>query len=140
MRSGRTARGFTLLEAIVALAILAAAGLALFAGMAESRKMLQRADRVVAIDAATANALAYVERLNPMDRPRGELALGEYEMRWTSEPLEPPRPSATGYLQPGLYDVGLYRVRVELRKGGVLEQQIDIRRVGYRQVRKPAAV
>ena len=44
MKPLRVPRGFSLLEAIVALAILATAGLALFAAMSQSVQMVARAD------------------------------------------------------------------------------------------------
>jgi general secretion pathway protein I len=130
------ARGFTLLVAIVALAILAAAGMALFAAMSQSLQMVQRAQRARAADAALRNALAWSERINPMEAPRGEQALGDWELRWTSDPVEPPRDGTTGYLQPGLYQVGLYRLHLQLWRDGAMQREVEMRRAGYRQVRK----
>lgn len=133
----RRARGFTLLEAIVALAILAAAGMALFAAMSQSLQMVRRAQQAREADAALRNALAWTETINPMESPRGEQALGEWVLRWRSDPVEPPRAGATGFLQPGLYQVGLYRMHLELWRGGALQREVELRRAGYRQVRKP---
>lgn len=139
MRSDRrSAAGFSLLEAIVALAILAAAGLALFAAIAQSVRMTERAERAREADTALRNALAWSEHLNPMQQPHGELVMGAYRLRWTSEPVEPERDAVTGYLQPGLYRVGLFRLRMELWRDGALAQATERLRVGYRQVREPA--
>ena len=132
----RRARGFTLLEAIVALAILAAAGMALFAAMSQSLQMVQRAQQARDADAALRNALAWTETINPMHSPSGEQALGDWEMRWTSEPVEPPRDAATGFLQPGLYQVGLYRLHLQLWRDGALQREVTFNRAGYRQVRE----
>lgn len=132
------ARGFTLLEAIVALAILAAAGMALFAAMSQSLQMVRRAQQAREADAALRNALAWSEEINPMETPRGEQALGDWELRWTAEPVEPPRDGATGYLALGLYRVGLYRMHLELWRDGALQREVELRRAGYRQVRKRA--
>lgn len=131
-----SAGGFSLLEAIVALAILAAAGLALFAAMTQSTQMVQRAQQAREIDAALRNALAWSERINPMEQPRGEQALGSWQLRWDSEPVEPPRDNVTGYLQPGLYQVGLYRLHLQLWHAGALQREATLHRAGYRQVRK----
>lgn len=140
MRSDARARGFSLLEAVVALAILAAAGLALFASLTQSVQMVGRAERAREVDLALRNALAWVERINPMESPEGERELGAYRLRWQAGPVEPPRDGVTGYLQPGLYQVGLYRMRLELWRDGVLEREAALNRVGYRQVRRPAAL
>ncbi|QCO67071.1 prepilin-type N-terminal cleavage/methylation domain-containing protein [Luteimonas yindakuii] len=131
-------RGFSLLEAVVALAILAAAGLALFAAMSQSMQMVGRAEDSRTADAAMRNALAWVEQLNPTESPKGELQFPPYTVSWTSTLLEPARPSATGYLAPGLHDVGLHRLQLTLRRDGALIREFDVRKVGYRQVRAPA--
>lgn len=133
-------RGFSLLEAIVALAILASAGLAMFAALGQSVQMVARAEHAQEVDAALRNALAWMEQVNPMVVPQGEQELGDWLLRWSADPLEPTRDGATGYLQPGLYEVGLYRVRLELWRDGGVQREIDLNRIGYRQVRQPAEI
>ena len=140
MRIRPKARGFSLLEAVVALAILAAAGMALFAAMTQSVQMVGRAERARDVDLALRNSLAWVERVNPMDEPTGEREVGDYVLRWRAEALEDPRDGTTGYLQPGLYQIGLYRLHLELWRDGVLEREAELNRTGYRQVRKPQAL
>lgn len=132
----RAVAGFSLLEAIVALAILAAAGMALFAAMSQSLQMVQRAQHAREIDAALRNALAWSERINPMERPSGEQPLGSWTLRWESQALEPPRDGTTGNLTLGLYQVGLYRMRLELWRDGALQREATLQRAGWRQVRK----
>lgn len=131
-------RGFSLLEAIVALTILASAGLALFAAMSQSVQMVGRAEHAREVDVALRNALAWMERVNPMHEPQGELELGDYLLRWHADPVEPPRDGATGYLQPGLYEVGLYRMQLQLWQDGDLQREVVLNRIGYDQVREPA--
>lgn len=133
-------RGFSLLEAIVALTILAAAGLALFAAMSQSLQMVGRAERAREVDSAMLNAVAWMETVNPMETPRGEQAFGQFMLQWASEPIEPVRDGTTGFLQPGLYRLGLYRMRLRLTRDGVLEREETVRRVGYQQVRQAAVL
>lgn len=133
-------RGFSLLEAIVALTILAAVGMALFAAMHQSVQMVARAERSRVADSAMRNAMAWVETINPAETPRGEERLGDVIMRWEAEPIEPPRDAMTGYLQAGLYQVGLYDLRVQLLLDGQPLTETHVRRVGYKQVREPAAL
>lgn len=133
----RLERGFTLLEAIVALAVLAAAGLALFAAMSQAMQMVGRAEAARRLDAASRDALARLETLDVMAEPRGRFEVGGFDAEWRAEPVEPPRPNSTGFLAPGLYEVGLYVVRLELREGGRVERVLDVRRTGWRQVREP---
>lgn len=133
-------RGFTLLEAVVALAILSAAGMALFASVSQTMQMLQRADAARAQDGALRNAMALLEQVNPMERPSGSERLGNMEMSWNSVPVEPERDNITGYLQPGLHQVGLYDVTLEVRVEGQPTREYLLRRAGYRQVRQPATL
>lgn len=134
MRS--SSRGFTLLEAIVALAILAAGGMALFAALNSALRSIERADAASRLDTATENAVAWLDALNPMTSPKGEQRMGAYRVTWVAEPVEPVRDNLTDYLQPGLYEVGLYDVRVEIWGGSRVERNFVLRRAGYRQVRQ----
>jgi general secretion pathway protein I len=135
-RSCAPAPGFTLLEAIVALTILAAAGLALFAAMSQSLQMVQRAQQAREVDSAVRNALAWSERLNPMLEPDGEQAVGGWSLHWAAVLVEPVHDGATGSMQPGLYQVGLYRLDLQLWRGGRLQREASLRRAGFRQVRQ----
>ena len=134
---GREQRGFSLLEAVVALAILAAAGKALFAAMGQSMQMVGRAEDSRTADAAMRNTLAWVEQLNPTESPTGDISFPPYTASWVSSLVEPARPSATGYLQPGLHEVGLYRLDFVLRRDGAIVREFALRKIGYRQVREP---
>ncbi len=132
--------GFTLLEAIVALAILAAGGMALFAALNSSLQSIARIDAATRLDTATENALSRLETLNPMTQPNGDEALGTWRMRWRAVPVEPPKDGLTDYLQPGHFEVGLYRVEVELIAGAQVERRFEVRKAGWRQVRFPEAL
>ena len=138
MRPPRIPRGFSLLEAIVALTILATAGLALFAAMSQSVQMVARAENARLADSAVRNAVAWMETVNPMETPQGEQRIGEVTLRWSAQLVEPERDAMTGYLEPGLYRLGLYDVRLELEQDGRPLADTVLRRVGYRQVREPA--
>lgn len=138
MRPVRIPRGFSLLEAIVALTILATAGMALFAAMSQSVQMVSRAENARLADSAVRNAAAWMETVNPMETPQGEQQLGEVTLRWSAQLVEPERDAMTGYMQPGLYRLGLYDVRMELLQDGRPLTETVLRRVGYRQVREPA--
>ncbi len=133
-------RGFTLLEAIVALAILAAGGMALFAALNTSLRSIERVDASARRDTATQSALSRIETLNPMLQPTGDEPLGDVRLRWTATPVEAPRDGLTDYLQPGYYEVGLYRVEVELVSGTQVDHRFVVRKAGWRQVRFPEAL
>lgn len=136
----RDHHGFTLLEAIVALAILAAGGMALFAALNTSLRSIERVDAAARRDTATQSALSRIENLNPMLQPTGDEPLGDRRMRWTATPVEAPRNGLTDYLQPGYYEVGLYRVEVELLSGTQVDHRFVVRKAGWRQVRFPESL
>lgn len=134
----RRESGFTLLEAIVALAILAAGSMALFAALNGALRSIERAEAAARLDTATENALDHLEVLNPMQQPQGQVVLGEYTMRWRAEPVLGPTDNLTDYLQPGLHEVGLYAIDAELWLDGRVAGRFTLRRAGWRQVRQPA--
>lgn len=135
----RRQAGFSLLEAIVALAIVASAGMALFAALSGALDMVGRAERAAAQDSALNNALAWMETVNPMLEPEGRVDLGEFELVWNAEPIEPARDAVTWLMTPGLYQVGLYRVELSLSRDGET-LAYAYRRIGYRQVREPTVL
>jgi len=105
------AAGFTLIEVIVALAILAAGLMAFYEFLAAS---LRAADRVraAAIEYdCDQNALALASGLNPMATPDGVLDLGAYRIRWHASRIgEVTRNSAGLNGGEGGFAVALYRV------------------------------
>ena len=107
-------RGFSLLEAIVAMTILATLGLVLFDWM---RQSLDGASRIRAEHVRVEgliNAQALIAAVNPAIEPEGERALGGLSVRWSSrlvagpQPLfgqQPERGAAAEGWQAALYEV-----------------------------------
>jgi len=134
------ARGFTLLEAIVALAILTAGTMALFAALNGALRSIERAEAAARLDTATLNAIALLETVNPMQQPEGEEQIGAVRVQWRATLLEPSGPMLTDYLQPGLFDVGLYDIAVVLEVDGRIERRFVLRRAGWVQARQPVVL
>ena len=126
-RSGwaRTQAGFALLEAIVALALLAGTGLALFSWIQQNLQSASRL-RLHEQEARLLNsAQGLVQLVNPMARPEGALDAGDLRIQWRAELLEPERRNHTfGDLAEGPFRVGLYRLDVQARD---LRQQVEVR-------------
>ncbi len=79
--------GFTLLEAVVALTLLAVVGGALFAWLNSAFRSMQRVEAAeLRIETAWV-AMAYLERMNPALEPAGRVRLGHYRLEWRSSPL-----------------------------------------------------
>lgn len=128
--------GFSLIEALVALAIAAMALAAVFTLQRQLAEGEQRHTRTLQLVTLQKNALALTRDLNPTAEPTGAVQLaGGQTVRWTSQPLTPPRTNTSLPAGEGAFEVRLYRVRVDIadssgrRLGG-----LDIDRVGWRRL------
>ncbi len=134
MRAGGQ-RGFSLLEAIVAMTVFASVAVVLYSWQAQAIRSLQRVADRQAFVAAVEAAMPVVDMINPMVTPRGERRIADLEVRWRSTALDGPKPGRTQVGAESLFDVGLYRVDVEVLRDGVEVARFNLRRPGYRQVR-----
>lgn len=130
-RAHRRERGFSLLEAIVSLVLIAGVGTALFGWINGNIQALGRVHEANAKSEVTLNVLEYMRGVNPMIAPRGDAVLGNHRIRWESRP-------ATGIVDrpETLYQFALYDTHIDV--GGVDGQEsfvIALQQAGYRQVR-----
>ena len=131
----RTERGFTLLEAMVALTLIAGAGMALFTWINTSLQSLARVQDVNARAEATVNALEYMASVNPMITPEGAADLGVYRLAWKAAPVTAIQ---DGWNYPqglSLYQLALYETRVSVTKAAGDWFDFSLRQVGYKKVR-----
>ncbi|MHA6288825.1 hypothetical protein [Maricaulis sp. CAU 1757] len=127
--------GFSVMEALVAIAVIAAAMIPLFElqrSLANSTARLQATAARLDVEAS---ALAYLQAIDPIGQPEGELVISEWTLTWQSE-LIASEPFADGYLGAGLYDISLYQINAELTLGEV-SRPISLRRVAWLQSRSP---
>lgn len=128
-------RGFTLLEAIVALVLLTTAGLALFSWMNASFDGLNRIEQSNARAAAELNALEFMKTVNPMERPDGQIKLGQVDLKWRARQLSPPVQNRTDARDPGPFSVAMYEVELTLEDRPKIEPyRIVLRQMGYRRL------
>lgn len=115
MQKHRLQRGFSLLEAIVALTLLAVAGLALFSWINASFGGISRAEAAQARAHAQSNALAYIQTVNPMAQPSGEAKLGSLTVGWLAREIAPKiKPSADSPDGTGNFIVALYEIELTM--------------------------
>ncbi|MFC0710438.1 type IV pilus modification PilV family protein [Azorhizophilus paspali] len=81
-------RGFSLLEAIVALVILAGACMALFAWINTSLTQLQRAELYIDAGPAIESAMQYLKTVDLARRPNGTFESGTISVDWQASALE----------------------------------------------------
>lgn len=139
MKGHRNARqlGFTLVEAIVALVLIATTGMALFSWINSNVIALSRVQDINAESMATQNALEYMHNINPMASPEGQANLESFRLSWEAEATADPRDGVGYPYGIGLYQLGMYQTRVRVQKpNGTPWFEFTLQQVGYKKVRE----
>lgn len=132
----RAREGFSLIEALVALAIAAMTLTAIFELQQQMMQGQRRAADAMEQVASQENALALTRGLNPMDRPAGVIELPDGDtIRWSSEPKTEMRTNAGFPVGDGLFQVQLFTVTVEIeRRNGRSPAPLTFDRMGWRRM------
>ncbi len=128
-------RGFSLLEAIVAMVIISGAGYALFGWINSSIMSLASVSDANARAEATQNILEYMSGVNPMLKPTGNASLGRYKIRWESKPTTLVQDVKSSVFQFALYETAVKAQNVDSEPWF----EFSLRQVGYKRIRAPAA-
>jgi general secretion pathway protein I len=131
-------RGFTLLEAIVALAIIGITLVPVMSFLSTAAQQLSRAaDSNLRASAQTA-ALAYIETVNPLLNPEGETALSDVlSLRWTSTVVAEPNTEARPGARLAGFRMGFFSVQVAMIRNGEEWFTFDVRKIGYQHLSVP---
>jgi len=124
--------GFSVLEAIIAIAILAIAFLPLLALQEQMTQTTISLERNARFMEAKRSALAYVRTLNPMRDPQGNLNLGPAIMHWTATPISQERPVSGKEGDKGRFIIALYNVEVTLTFDAQRTQVFSVHATGWR--------
>ena len=131
MKNSTNQQGFSLLEAIVALILIATTGMALFSWINTNLITLHHVQQTQQRHEAIRNALAFIDTINPLEKPQGEESVGLYIFRWEAYAVRLPKDGK------GLYQLGLYDTEVEVFSDKELLARFTLRQVGFKQVRQP---
>lgn len=128
--------GFSLIEALVALAIASMTLMAIFELQIQMARGQQRAALAIEQVAAQENAIALTRDLNPMERPQGRIELpGGDVVVWSAEPKSERRINAGFPAGDGAYEVQLYRVTVGIERAqGRPPAPLVFYRLGWRRL------
>ena len=138
MSRARRARGFSLIEALIALIIAAislAAVLELQRQLADGQARYQRALELAQLQR---DAIVLTEDVNPAERPDGVARLsGGRSLRWRAEPRGPEALNTGSAASGRRFEMRLYRVTVSiLGADGAPLGQVAFDRVGWRRLDK----
>ncbi|WP_447908724.1 type IV pilus modification PilV family protein [Brevundimonas bullata] len=136
MRSSRARDGFSLIEALVALAIASMTLMAIFELQIQMARNQQRAALAIEQVAVQENALALTRAINPMAQPQGRIEVpGGDTIVWSAEPKSERRTN-TGYPEGnGTFEVQLYQVTVGVeRPQGRPPAPLVFDRIGWRRL------
>lgn len=126
-------RGFTLLEAVVAMVLISGAGSALFAWINSELSALSRVQQSNARAEAMVNAIEFMHTVNPMLAPEGKVPLAPYSLTWEAKTVTAVQDAANF----GLYQLALYDNTVTvLQADGTRWFDFTLRQVGYKKVRE----
>ncbi|WP_409019924.1 prepilin-type N-terminal cleavage/methylation domain-containing protein [Brevundimonas vesicularis] len=128
--------GFSLIEALVALAIASITLMAIFELQVQMARGQDRANRAIEQVAAQENALALIKNFNFTDRPEGRIEIpGGDTVFWTSEALTEPRINVGYMWGQGRFEITLYRVTVGIeRPGANSPAPLTLERIGWRRL------
>lgn len=133
LRPGQS--GFSLLEAIVAIAIMAGFGMTIFAWINTNLLTINRIEQRAYKDHLIRSTSEYMQDVDIMSKPNGQTKFMEYDIHWNAVLLEPIKEgrSRTGGLSE--FQLGLYDTEVKIFHEGEELVLFNIRLVGYKKVR-----
>ena len=128
--------GFSLIEALVALAIASITLMAIFELQIQMARGQERAQRAITQSAMQENALALTRSINPMETPDGAITLpGGDTVRWTSIPKTRAVTNAGFPVGQGTFQVQLYTMTVSVQPAeGPPPAPLIFDRMGWRRM------
>lgn len=127
-------RGFTLLEAIVALVLIVTIGMSLLNWINTNLITLGRVQQVLQRHEATRSALVFMDTVNPLEQPHGEQTVGGYTFNWKAQAVELPQSGTDMTGASSFFEIGLYDTVVDVSVANSLVVRFTLRQVGFRQI------
>ena len=134
-RHPRLQAGFSLLEAIVAMTVMATSLLALYGWLSSSTITLNRVNAQSRALEDARTAVSLIETVNPMLEPQGTREIEGVTVRWESKPVADRRSGRSRAGSVTAFDLGLYDMKVEVMRGSRTVKEFELRRAGWESVR-----
>ena len=128
--------GFTILESLIALAIIAVTLIPICDMQISLLEKVRRQDAVRQQVADIRNGLVLLQAINVMERPAGRIAIGSGRyLRWSAVAETRVRRSLQFLQGEGSFDVALFRVSSRIEGGIGSTTSFEVEQVGWKQVR-----
>lgn len=134
-REVKSQRGFSLLEAMVALTLLATTGVAIFSWFSVTYDGLIRLQDVQARHQLMQDLHAYFSTVNLQRESNQQLHINGFDVVWRAELVEPKQIGRSELGSESNFDLGLYDIDIEINRDGRLIGEYETRLVGYEKVR-----
>lgn len=128
-------RGFTLLEAIVALSVLAMAAMALYGWLNSSLILLKRVDDVYQSIEAVESTLEWVSTLDPYEQSEGEQDIAGTSLHWRFVPVGSPQAANDMYGNLSVNDAQLFTAYITISRDGKPLASFELLQLGLQQQR-----
>jgi len=136
MISRPRSRGFTLIEAMVALVVFSMAAIGIYGWINSNLITLGRLSEIAATEQVLNSSMERLKLVDLSTETSGRFNVNGYWVEWSAELLEPWRNGTTAVGIVGLYDLGLFQVSLNYIKDGKRVGGHEYRRVAYKQVRQ----
>lgn len=130
-------RGFTLLEAMVALVIFSLAAMGIYGWVNANLISLNRLADLAANEQVLNSAVERLRIVNMSEETEGAFNVDEYNVQWRADLVEPWHNGVTAAGAITIYDLALYEVKLVFVKDGRERGHFSYRNTVYKQVRQP---
>ena len=129
------AAGFSLLEAVVALAIFAAGAMSLYGLFNTNLIALERVQATAEHLPVARNAIEILSTVNPWRQTEGQFEVDGYQVVWAASLIQPIRHGQTNAGMKAGFDFGLYEIEFVIVDGERRLGSWRMRSVGFERVR-----
>lgn len=133
-KSKSTNKGFSLLEAIVALLLVTMLGMATFSWISNLLLSVEKIETRGLSNLIKRNVNEFLTDINMMSLPSGERELSGLKVIWSAELVEPVKRGKNSTGGATQFELGLYRVAVSVEDGNEELMQFETFQVGYKSI------
>lgn len=131
-RTRHSQSGFSLLESLVAVALIAAAFLPLLTLQGQLTRTVVAIERAETNVKDMSSALSFLRVLNPSRTPEGTERLGDAMLSWRARPVSDERPALDQGGAPGRFMLRLYDIEAVIAYEDGRRAEFTVRALGWR--------